>query len=228
MEDGNYDDYEEFNPNFYCPITDQLMVDPVIDRDGNSYERKAIEEWLGRCATSPITRNPLQISDLTPNRTLKSAIERDLAKGKKHRRSGLGANQMSSMSDVDKLSNLFQSWDRPTLVEIFQLNDGNFDRTVECILSMSTNAIDIVPENTGDEMISTADKEALDHLSNIFESWDPQDLMQQFQYNNRNLESTIDCIFTLENGGDMYPPEPPESIKQDERYFVYFLRISCQ
>jgi len=228
MEDGNYDDYEEFNPNFYCPITDQLMVDPVIDRDGNSYERKAIEEWLGRCATSPITRNPLQISDLTPNRTLKSAIERDLAKGKKHRRSGLGANQMSSMSDVDKLSNLFQSWDRPTLVEIFQLNDGNFDRTVECILSMSTNAIDIVPENTGDEMISTADKEALDHLSNIFESWDPQDLMQQFQYNNRNLESTIDCIFTLENGGDMYPPEPPESIKQDERSRATTIQVRCE
>jgi len=35
----------EFNipKGFYCPITKTLMVDPVIDPEGNTYERSAIE-----------------------------------------------------------------------------------------------------------------------------------------------------------------------------------------
>jgi len=71
-----------YNPSFYCPITDELMKDPVIDNDGNSYERSAIEEWLSRSATSPITRGPLNASDLKPNRALRSAIEAEIQSGK--------------------------------------------------------------------------------------------------------------------------------------------------
>lgn len=60
---------------FICPITHELMRDPVIDPDGNSYEREAIEGWLRQNGTSPITRAPLSINDLRPNRALKQAIE---------------------------------------------------------------------------------------------------------------------------------------------------------
>jgi hypothetical protein len=51
------------------------MKDPVIDPDGNSYERQAIEDWLARNSTSPITRRPLRINDLRPNRALRESIE---------------------------------------------------------------------------------------------------------------------------------------------------------
>lgn len=51
-----------------CPITGDVMKDPVIDPEGNSYEREAIESWLQRNQTSPVSRAPLQISDLRPNR----------------------------------------------------------------------------------------------------------------------------------------------------------------
>ncbi|CAF0863175.1 unnamed protein product [Didymodactylos carnosus] len=51
------------------------MVDPVMDPDGNSYERRAINDWLMNNSTSPITRNPLTIHDLTPNRALRQTIE---------------------------------------------------------------------------------------------------------------------------------------------------------
>jgi len=60
---------------FFCPITHELMVDPVIDPDGNSYERKAIEDWLRQNGTSPITRTNLSAADLRPNRALKQAID---------------------------------------------------------------------------------------------------------------------------------------------------------
>ena len=75
------DDYPEL---FYCPITSELMTDPVIDPEGNSYERAAIEEWLGRSATSPVTRAPLAWHQLAPNRALKDAIERALADHRRH------------------------------------------------------------------------------------------------------------------------------------------------
>ncbi len=62
-------------PSFNCPITGVVMVDPVTDREGNTYERTAILEWLTRNQTSPITRNRLIQEDLIPNRAIKHAIE---------------------------------------------------------------------------------------------------------------------------------------------------------
>lgn len=67
---------------FFCPITKRIMHDPVMDKEGNSYEKLAIEEWLRtNHHTSPITRNPLIESDLTPNRALKDAIETFIREG---------------------------------------------------------------------------------------------------------------------------------------------------
>ncbi|CAF1652218.1 unnamed protein product, partial [Adineta ricciae] len=64
----------EPSSTFICPITHELMNDPVIDPDGNSYERTAIEAWLSSHGTSPITRAPLTVTDLRPNRALKAAV----------------------------------------------------------------------------------------------------------------------------------------------------------
>ena len=61
--------------SFYCLITMELMTDPVMDPEGNSYERSAIEEWLEQDRTSPITRTQLSPTQLVPNRALKDAIE---------------------------------------------------------------------------------------------------------------------------------------------------------
>lgn len=58
-----------------CPITHARMVDPVMDREGNSYERSAILEWLKTHNTSPISRKPLSVSDLIPNIGLRNIIE---------------------------------------------------------------------------------------------------------------------------------------------------------
>ncbi|XP_022596136.1 WD repeat, SAM and U-box domain-containing protein 1-like [Seriola dumerili] len=62
---------------FLCPITRELMKDPVIAADGYSYERESIESWIrGKNKTSPMTNLPLQTTLLTPNRSLKMAITR--------------------------------------------------------------------------------------------------------------------------------------------------------
>jgi U-box domain len=61
--------------SFLCPISYEVMRDPVVDSDGNSYEREEIEAWLKKHGTSPITRAPLTVEDLIPNRALRDLIE---------------------------------------------------------------------------------------------------------------------------------------------------------
>ncbi|CAE7033450.1 PUB51 [Symbiodinium sp. CCMP2592] len=58
-----------------CPITQDLMEDPVVASDGTSYERRAIEHWLQSHRTSPLTNLPLASDDLIPNNALRSVIQ---------------------------------------------------------------------------------------------------------------------------------------------------------
>lgn len=60
--------------SFLCPLTQEVLRDPVVDPDGNSYERHAIEAWLEKNSTSPITRKPLRREELVPNRALRDVI----------------------------------------------------------------------------------------------------------------------------------------------------------
>jgi len=60
--------------SFLCPITHNIMNNPYIDNDGNTYEYSAITQWLNGNNTSPITRNYLHISHLKPNRSLLELI----------------------------------------------------------------------------------------------------------------------------------------------------------
>ena len=68
----------EYPSEFYCPISHCIMLDPVMDREGNTYERASIEQWLSEHNTSPITRNSLNVNDLAINRALVGLIEAEL------------------------------------------------------------------------------------------------------------------------------------------------------
>ena len=54
-----------------CPLTMEVFYDPVIDLQGHSFERRAIVKWLRENSISPITRMPMRVSDLRPNRALR-------------------------------------------------------------------------------------------------------------------------------------------------------------
>ena len=56
-------------------ITFEPMHDPVITKNGHSYERATIYEHLKRSPTDPLTRDPLTIDDLRSNFGLKAACE---------------------------------------------------------------------------------------------------------------------------------------------------------
>ncbi|GLT47689.1 hypothetical protein SLA2020_213640 [Shorea laevis] len=66
-------------PNYFiCPISLQIMKDPVTVVTGITYDRDSIEHWLftTRNNTCPVTKQPLpRDSDLTPNHTLRRLIQ---------------------------------------------------------------------------------------------------------------------------------------------------------
>ena len=63
------------NELFVCPITREVMTDPVVCADGHSYEREAIETWLGSHNSSPKTNARLANRTLIPNHALRAQIE---------------------------------------------------------------------------------------------------------------------------------------------------------
>jgi U-box domain len=61
---------------FICPLTLEIMSDPVMNRAGQTYERAAIVEWLKQdIATCPMTRRPIMISDFVANHRLRKQIQ---------------------------------------------------------------------------------------------------------------------------------------------------------
>ncbi|EOD10418.1 hypothetical protein EMIHUDRAFT_60189, partial [Emiliania huxleyi CCMP1516] len=60
--------------DFICPITTEVMSDPVMAADGHSYERKQIERWLATKSTSPMTGETLQHTHTFPNHALRRQI----------------------------------------------------------------------------------------------------------------------------------------------------------
>jgi len=56
---------ETYPQAFLCPISHELMRDPVIASDGYTYEHREILKWLSKNRTSPMTRQPISPT-LTP------------------------------------------------------------------------------------------------------------------------------------------------------------------
>jgi hypothetical protein len=64
----------EIPHEFICPVTFEIMEDPIICSDGYTYDRNVILNLTN--SISPITRQPIDKNNLIPNRNLKDAIER--------------------------------------------------------------------------------------------------------------------------------------------------------
>ena len=63
-------------PELVCPISHELMCDPVFAADGHSYERADITEWLKGHNTSPLTGEALANTQLTPSHAMRGLVQR--------------------------------------------------------------------------------------------------------------------------------------------------------
>lgn len=71
-----------------CPISQSLMVDPVMAADGHTYDKSQIQSWIKQeesnnrgIVRSPQTREPLENKRLVPNVALRRTIERLINSG---------------------------------------------------------------------------------------------------------------------------------------------------
>ncbi|KAK2988763.1 hypothetical protein RJ640_025922 [Escallonia rubra] len=81
--DLEFEDDAHISPfkNFQCPLTKDVMKDPVVLESSQNYERTAIEYWFEQCiedgreVTCPVTGRVLNSLELKPNIGLAGAIE---------------------------------------------------------------------------------------------------------------------------------------------------------
>ncbi|WOL18652.1 U-box domain-containing protein 44-like [Canna indica] len=80
---ANFEEEAHIPPfkNFLCPLTKEVMKDPVVLESSQTYERAAIRHWFDRCVedgrdpTCPVTGQVLQSLELRSNIGLAGAIE---------------------------------------------------------------------------------------------------------------------------------------------------------
>lgn len=67
----------EVPPYFVCPISLEIMKDPVAISTGITYDRDSIEKWIfsHNNHLCPVTKQPLSGTDFTPNVTLRRLIQ---------------------------------------------------------------------------------------------------------------------------------------------------------
>jgi hypothetical protein len=74
---------EEYRPLpdvYYCPITFDLIHIPVIDPEGNTFEKAAILNWIRANGNSPITRSSVNAKDLYPNHAIAELLNQEKGK----------------------------------------------------------------------------------------------------------------------------------------------------
>ncbi len=61
-----------------CPITGEILLEPVVASDGHIYERQALDSWLSTNTTSPMTREQIIKHDYNVNIFYKNIIQKML------------------------------------------------------------------------------------------------------------------------------------------------------
>ena len=126
---------EEVPPSFVCPITQEVMRDPVSPADGQSYERDAIAAWLRAQDTSPVTNERLPSKRLTANHALRNAIEEHAAMARRAARSP-APPPPPRPADAAKLILLGDSGVGKTSL-VHRVKEGRFSATPEATIGVS-------------------------------------------------------------------------------------------
>ncbi len=191
---------EPLPKEFYCPITQELMKDPVIGPDGQTYERSAIVDWLKHHGTSPITREPMDVSQLVPNRALKVTIE-DMLMGKQ-------AAPVAAAGKVDKLANasldlslsLAELSDNTRVmhVSVVPPKEGSRHPCVfVCVLDVSGSMDEPASEDTGVEASSFSRLDLVKHsVKTIVHMLGVSDYLSLISFNG---SATVDMELTQMN-----------------------------
>mmetsp|Transcript_23715 Transcript_23715/g.35015 ORF Transcript_23715/g.35015 Transcript_23715/m.35015 type:complete len:203 (+) Transcript_23715:357-965(+) len=68
-------EHRPFPDVYCCPITFSHIHEPVIDPEGNTYEKNVILKWIAENGDSPLTRTALSDDDLFPNHAIRDLLD---------------------------------------------------------------------------------------------------------------------------------------------------------
>ena len=118
------------NNEFSCPITKEIMSNPVLTTDGFYYEEKSLKNWLKYNTTSPMTREQITRKSfaefiIIPSKKMKTDIERLL------KRKEQLALQITLLEDlVEDLEGerkdfgVLDDWEKEVLVDVGGTEEG--------------------------------------------------------------------------------------------------------
>ena len=123
-------DLSAIRDSITCPITGDVMTDPVQGNDGHTYERSAIVEWLSRNPISPQTREPMRETDLKVNASIRFLCD-------KYHSGAFGTIDISDRPNVkvstDKITldhSICKNSQHKTMM-VFNVNPDNFPKDLE-------------------------------------------------------------------------------------------------
>lgn len=116
---------DEIPNEFICPITQEVMTNPVMAMDGHTYELSAIERWFEGKDTSPKTNDKLPSTVLIPNQAMRSQIIEFFENQQKAQKSqpveDAGTAPQPRRSSVNKVTDTLTLWQN--IVEEKQTGD---------------------------------------------------------------------------------------------------------
>lgn len=150
-----------------CPITQQIMNNPVIGSDGNTYEKDAIIRWLSQKQTSPLTNEPMYENSLKVNPAIQHLVDQ------------YKAGNLNGSSINSQVVGINQTQEKKKIVPKFVPNFESklYKKDNDCVISIyDHNTTDF--ENLGFDIILCLDRSGSTQL--------PVELKDE---NNQNIET---------------------------------------
>lgn len=132
--------------SFKCPITQEVMRDPVMTQDGQVYENESIQEWFRRGhRTSPVTGAELTNLALSPEVPLRRAIEEYMAL-----RPEIARRELNLRSDLLTLRNVTAALEEELQAKKRILNDLSSSQHVDASGSRVDDSANTCPPSASE------------------------------------------------------------------------------
>ena len=119
---------------FLCPLTLEIMQQPVMTRWGHNFERDVLMKWMQYNSHCPMTRNPISLKDVIVNRALKAKIlhwqqeQRQLGVLHRHHHNNKATTTSSSLSATTTITKSNDVWLMTMMDHVDLVDNDNSDR----------------------------------------------------------------------------------------------------
>lgn len=148
MEEVEEDEEDEFVPwkeedipdEFKCPISLEIMMDPVLLNDGFYYDRECIIDWLNQHNRSPMTNLSLEQPSIRPDHHLRGKIQEWIEEQWEKYHNQLDKDQDDDIMDEQSQFNINRDELETNEINEAHLADSKSPSSVNSNIHSSTNS----------------------------------------------------------------------------------------